>query len=105
AFCPSAEDTKSHLLGCLMTRTKTVGIVLAMAVLATSSKAQTMLERLQENSVLEQADYDAPLSIQYVVDRVLARHPGRESAMGYEASAREMIDVAKAHYYPQVSGG
>ncbi|MFD4120807.1 hypothetical protein ACFWQD_05805 [Alcaligenes faecalis] len=63
-----------------------------------------MLERLQEKAVQEQADRDAPLSIQYVVDRVLARHPGRESAMGYEASAREMIDVAKAHYYPQVSG-
>lgn len=104
-FVPAVVDTESHLPGCFMTRTKTVGIVLALAVLATSSKAQTMLERLQEKAVQEQADRDAPLSIQYVVDRVLARHPGRESAMGYEASAREMIDVAKAHYYPQVSGG
>ena len=64
-----------------------------------------MLEQLQGKDGVKQADHDAPLSIKYVVDRVLARHPGRQSALGYEASAREMIDVAKAHYYPQVSGG
>lgn len=64
-----------------------------------------MFEQLQGKDGVKQADHDAPLSIKYVVDRVLARHPGRQSALGYEASAREMIDVAKAHYYPQVSGG
>lgn len=105
AFCPTVMDTESHFLGCLMTRTKTVGVVLALALFATSSEAQTLLELLQENAVLEQADHDSPLSIQDVVDRVLTRHPGRQSALAQEASAREMIDVAKAKYYPQVSGG
>lgn len=88
-----------------MTSTKTVGFVLALALLATSSKAQTFLEQLQGKEQVEQADDGGPLSIQYVVERVLAHHPGRESALAYQASTREMIDVAKAQYYPQVRGG
>lgn len=88
-----------------MTKKRRSGFVLVLAVFAISSNvyAQAQVRHGGDDEVY--GDKDVPLSIQAVVDLVLARHPGRQSAMGYQASAREMIDVAKANYYPQVSGG
>ncbi|BBL35709.1 hypothetical protein Nstercoris_01984 [Nitrosomonas stercoris] len=45
------------------------------------------------------------LSIKEAVYFVLSQHPSVKNALGFEERAKEIINISKSRYYPQISGG
>lgn len=82
-----------------------MGGMIAVVAFSVAAESQAQSQDQETGDYFSRLGKGVELTLQEAVERVVAYHPGLISALGYQESAQEMIDVAKSNYYPKVSGG